>query len=114
MTREAGVFADNRRAKFKELAATNGRVTEADVTAVYDALPPTSPEALIGSWKGHSFDTGHPAHQRLQGMKWAGKDFLSLDDVNPVMIYGEDGKRTPSAPMGKARVGRIHCIDESS
>lgn len=52
-------------------------------------------------------DTGHPAHQRLLDVNWAGKDFHSVDDVDPVILFNEQGKRVVSQDFGKARVSSI-------
>ena len=49
-------------------------------------------------------DTGHPAHQRLTEVSWAGKDFHSVDDVDPVIVFDDNGKRVVSEAFGKARV----------
>ena len=49
-------------------------------------------------------DTGHPAHQRLLDSKWAGKDFHTVDDVDPVLVFDENGNRVVLKDIGKARV----------
>lgn len=71
---------------------------------MYDQLEAIPSEDLIGSWKGTSLDTGHPAHQRLTEVSWAGKDFHSVDDVDPVIVFDDNGKRVVSEAFGKARV----------
>ncbi|KAF9872372.1 hypothetical protein CkaCkLH20_10199 [Colletotrichum karsti] len=97
--------------KFLELTKTEGAVKEADIAAVFDELKPVSPDQLIGSWEGGSFDTGHPAHQQLRSFKWAGKDFRSVDDVDPIMVYGEDGKRSWFSEYGHARIREVKFRD---
>lgn len=82
----------------------NGRIEVAQIAAVFDQLKPISPEFLIGKWKGFSFDTGHPAHRILDTLKWAGKDYRSVDDVDPIMIYDDSGKRSWYSEYGHARV----------
>lgn len=59
---------------------------------------------MIGSWKGGSFDTGHSTHKTLDDFKWAGKDFRSVDDVDPIMIYKDDGSRVWLEKFGHASV----------
>lgn len=71
---------------------------------MYDQLKPVAPEQMIGSWKGGSFDTGHSTHKTLDDFKWAGKDFRSVDDVDPIMIYKDDGSRVWYEEYGHARV----------
>ncbi|CCF39633.1 hypothetical protein CH063_10414 [Colletotrichum higginsianum] len=93
--------------QFAELVKIDGRVDETAVAAVYDHLKPVSPELLVGQWEGGSFDTGHPTHQQLRNFKWAGKDFRSVDDVDPIMRYDKDGKRTWLSEYGHARVREV-------
>lgn len=90
--------------QFHDLTERNGPVEAAEIAAVFDQLKPISPEFLIGKWKGFSFDTGHPAYQILNTLKWAGKDYRSVDDVDPIMIYDDSGKRTWYSEYGHARV----------
>lgn len=59
---------------------------------------------MVGSWKGGSFDTGHSTHKILDDFKWAGKDFRSADDVDPIMLFKEDGSRVWLDTYGHARV----------
>jgi hypothetical protein len=85
------------------LTKETSQLEDAKVSAVFDELKPVRPEQMIGSWKGGSFDTGHPVHMQLGDVKWAGKDFRSENDVDPMVVY-EDGKRTWSSKFGRARV----------
>ncbi|ORY90484.1 GXWXG protein-domain-containing protein [Syncephalastrum racemosum] len=71
-----------------------GRVKEVDVAAVFDKLKPVASKFMIGSWNGGAFDTGHPGKAELEKARWAGKDFLALDNVHPVVVYDDDGNRT--------------------
>lgn len=49
-------------------------------------------------------NTGHPTEDKLSGMKWAGKDFRSTEDVDPIMVYKDDGSRVWNESWGHARV----------
>ncbi|TDZ33239.1 hypothetical protein C8035_v011448 [Colletotrichum spinosum] len=93
--------------QFRELAETVGPVEEAAIAAVYDKLQPVDAEFMISQWEGGSFDTGHPTHQTLRDFKWAGKDFRSVDDVDPIMFYDADGKRTWLSKYGHARLREV-------
>ncbi|KAF6816941.1 cytoplasmic protein [Colletotrichum sojae] len=93
--------------QFLNLEKTDGNVEESAVAAVYEQLKPVVPEFLVGQWEGGSFDTGHPTHQTLREFKWAGKDFRSVDDVDPVMFYDQDRKRTWLKEYGHARVREV-------
>lgn len=93
--------------QFHDLIERNGPIEAAEIAAVFDQLKPIPPEFLIGKWKGFSFDTGHPAHQILDTLKWAGKDYRSVDDVDPIMIYDDSGKRTWYSEYGHARIREV-------
>lgn len=95
--------------QFTELTKIEGHVDEATVAAVYDQLPSVEPAQLIGQWEGGSFDTGHSTHKALKDYKWAGKDYRTVDDVDPVMVYAEDGTRKWMESFGHARV-RCVCV----
>ncbi|TEA13139.1 hypothetical protein C8034_v004752 [Colletotrichum sidae] len=93
--------------QFRELAETAGPVEEAAIAAVYDKLRPVDAEFMVSQWEGGSFDTGHPTHQTLRDFKWAGKDFRSVDDVDPIMFYDAEGKRTWLSKYGHARLREV-------
>lgn len=94
------------------LIEKGGSVTEAEVEKLYDALKPLpSPEFLIGSWGGGGFDTGHPGYAGLAEARWAGKDFRSVDDVDPIMVLDEKENRVWNEEWGHASV---RCYNRSS
>ncbi|KAL4886791.1 GXWXG protein-domain-containing protein [Aspergillus karnatakaensis] len=68
------------------------KVDAATVSALFDQLPPIKPSTLTGSWSGGFFDTGHPVGAQLVEINWVGKEFNSLDEVDPVIVERE-GKR---------------------
>ncbi|KAJ4394035.1 hypothetical protein N0V93_003252 [Gnomoniopsis smithogilvyi] len=93
--------------QFNDLVKTEGHIDEAVVASVYDQLKPVEPQQLIGKWVGGSFDTGHPTHETLKDFKWAGKDYRSIDDVDPIMIYTDDGERKWLESYGHARLRKV-------
>jgi len=40
-------------------------------------------------------------------MKWAGKDFHSVDNVDPIMIYNDSGNRVWKEDAGHARIREV-------
>lgn len=40
-------------------------------------------------------------------LRWAGKDFRGVDDVDPIMVLDEEGKRSWSEEWGHASVSRF-------
>ena len=59
---------------------------------------------MIGEWEGGSFDTGHPTHDQLKTNNWAGKNFRTVDDVEPIVLYDAKGARVWSKDYGNAQV----------
>jgi len=80
-------------------------LSEDDAFALFDQLKPVQPEQFIGPWKGGSVNTNHPTEAKMESLKWAGKDFRSSEDVDPIMSYQEDESRVWNADWGHARVG---------
>ncbi|KAJ5119401.1 hypothetical protein N7448_010070 [Penicillium atrosanguineum] len=78
-----------------------------DVLAAFDKLKPVKPEQFVGSWKGANVNTNHPTEGKLTGMGWAGKDFRSTEDVDPIMVTDESGKRVWNESWGHARLRQI-------
>lgn len=88
---------------------TNKDATISEFDEIYDSLKPVAdPQFLIGDWKGGpintAFNADHPSHIALRDMKWAGKRFNSTENVDPIMIYGDDDKRVCDEKYGHARV----------
>lgn len=83
-------------------------VTDEAVGAIYDTLQPITDADFLtkgtGEWKGHSISTDHPIHKMLVDVEWAGKVFRSVDDVDPIMVYDEEGKREFLSKFGHAQV----------
>ncbi|KAE8420454.1 hypothetical protein BDV36DRAFT_293342 [Aspergillus pseudocaelatus] len=79
--------------QFIQLTKATGLVPESTVENVYNQLKPVPPSFLIGKWDGGDIDTGHIGHKLLKDMKWAGKDFRSVDDGDPIMVYDAEGNR---------------------
>ncbi|KAF7553686.1 hypothetical protein G7Z17_g3426 [Cylindrodendrum hubeiense] len=93
--------------KFNDLTKIDGLIEETVLEDVYKNLPSVSVDTLIGKWKGGSFNTGHPTHKLLRDFRWAGKDFRSADDVDPIMLEDDDGNRIWCSQYGHARVSSI-------
>lgn len=59
---------------------------------------------MLGEWTGGHVETGHPGVAQLKEKRWAGKNFYSVDDVEPVMVYDDNNNRVWLEEFGKARV----------
>jgi hypothetical protein len=90
--------------QFLALIGREGNIKESEVDVVFNRLPPVSPESLFGEWLGRDFDTGHPGVRKNQELEWAGKSFVSLEDVKPMMVFDASGNRVWKEEIGGARV----------
>lgn len=79
-------------------------LTDDEVWELFDELKPIGPDHFTGAWKGGSVNTNHPTEGKMEALKWAGKDFRSTEDVDPIMVYKEDGSRAWNEDWGHARV----------
>jgi hypothetical protein len=73
----------------------------------FDALPPAQEETLIGDWDGELIATGHPGEPMLDGLRWAGKRFVSRDEVYPLICLDESGEREVNPVMGEATIRMV-------
>lgn len=89
--------------QFKKLRESAAPVDTAALDSFFDQLPPIQLSHLVGSWNGGFFDTGHPNGDFMKEISWIGKDFFSIDLVDPVMVE-RDGKRQSWGKWGLASV----------
>ena len=85
----------------------------AELQGVYDSLKPVEPDFLIGQWTGGCIDTGHPTQKLIVEVKWAGKDFHTVNDVDPIMVYNDKGERVFFEERGHAQVSESRWIKRS-
>lgn len=80
-------------------------VTEAEVEKIFGSLKPlASADLLIGSWNGAGVQTGNKGNENLMQMRWVGKDFRGVDDVDPIMVLDDKEQRVWSEEWGHASV----------
>lgn len=72
-------------------ALEDGTDTETAL-AFFDALPHVDLAAMIGSWRGRSFATGHPFDGLLERFGWHGKRFESSEEVQPLVFDTPSGQ----------------------
>lgn len=73
----------------------------------FDALPALGEADLLGDWDGELVPTGHPGEQLLDGLRWAGKRFVSRDEVYPLICLGDADEREVNPVMGEATVRMV-------
>jgi hypothetical protein len=85
-------------------APPDTQIPESSVEPIFNALQPIKPSFMLGSWSGGSIDTGHPGHKTLLAMRWAGKEFRSVDDADPIVVFDEKGERVFLEDWGHSSV----------
>lgn len=73
----------------------------------FDALEPVGEDELIGEWDGELVPTGHAGEPLLEGLKWAGKRFVSRDEVYPLICLDDAGERAVNPVMGEATIRMV-------
>lgn len=84
-----------------------GAQTIDDVFAVFDELPAVDVEQMLGDWNGGLVPTGHPGEAQLDGLRWAGKQFRSANDVDPLICLNEAGERFATDVLGQAQLRAV-------
>jgi hypothetical protein len=80
----------------------------------FASLPPVDAGFMLGSWSGGVFNTGHPGEAMLDQIRWCGKEFNSTEDVAPIVVRDEQGRRVVSDVMGAARLRMIPSPGETT
>lgn len=72
--------------------------TTAEALAAFDALPAIdSLEFVFGRWRGSGLHSDHPMDGLLENYAWYGKEFLSADEVHP-LVFRASGSRGDGSP----------------
>ena len=90
--------------KLQELLQRDAPVPLVELDEWFATLPSVTTDEMLGSWNGGVFNTGHPGEKMLAKLAWVGKDFQSVDHVEPIVCQGPDGSRVTNAVMGQARL----------
>lgn len=101
MTSSSTLSRADAHTRFTELRATDGRVDDADLDAVWAGLATLRPEEMLGRWHGGEFTTGHAINGMLDKAGWYGKTFTSRNDVQPLICRDADGKLYSNRELGK-------------
>lgn len=91
--------------QFLDIALSGENVQEAIVEKLYNELGAVSPVSMIGTWVGGNINTGHVGCKQLEDMRWAGKEFRSTDDGDPIIVYDDNHNRVWNKDWGHSSVG---------
>ena len=72
-------------ASFRAIAQQEKTTTE-EALQLFDELEPVNIEFMIGRWQGSGFPTGHQMDGLLEAMNWYGKEFVSAEQVHPLLF----------------------------
>ncbi|KAL3473248.1 hypothetical protein BJX99DRAFT_261556 [Aspergillus californicus] len=89
------------------LIRQNQPVTPVAVENYYNSLAAVSLDSLLGEWHGTCVLTGHPGTKSLIDVRWTGKNFHSVDNVDPIIVKDEKEGRAVNGFMGKARIREV-------
>lgn len=79
-------------------------ISPTEVKAYFDGRPPVRPSFMLGEWQGLAVLTGNKLVEVLHSVKWAGKNFYGVDQVEPMVCLDDNGCRFCNPNWGGARV----------
>jgi len=74
------------------------KTTTEEALNIFDQLEKTNLEFMIGQWKGYGIHTNHPMDGLLEFFDWYGKEFVSPEQVHPLLFIDNDHKVTAITP----------------
>jgi hypothetical protein len=78
----------------------------AEAEALFLSLGSVPVERLTGFWRGRSVETGHSVDELLRASGWIGKEFLSAEDVHPLVLEGAFGRYRMNPGRVPLRIAR--------
>ncbi|WP_419999202.1 DUF4334 domain-containing protein [Streptomyces boninensis] len=87
--------------RWRALRAAEGQVDPGELDAVWAGLEAVDAAAILGSWRGFAFLTGHPIEKVLAASRWHGKRFDAPDDAKPLICRAEDGSLYSDTESGR-------------
>jgi hypothetical protein len=67
---------------------TSKRTSVDTAAKIFKELDPVDIDFMLGRWQGFEIATGHPIDGLLDASGWYGKDFVSLEEVHPLLVRG--------------------------
>jgi hypothetical protein len=91
----------------RRLIDSDGHAAVDTLLELHDALEAIDTSFMLGDWEGGALRTGHAGEAQLVAMGWVGKAFHGEDDVDPIIVRDEQGRRVASPIMGKATLRMV-------
>ncbi|RDH32332.1 GXWXG protein-domain-containing protein [Aspergillus welwitschiae] len=89
-------------------------ISPTEVKDSFDERPPVRPSFMLGEWQGLAVLTGNKLVEVLHSVKWAGKNFYGVDQVEPMVCLDDNGCRFCNPNWGGARIREIKYNDTVS
>ncbi|WP_436740023.1 DUF4334 domain-containing protein [Streptomyces sp. BBFR102] len=89
------------RERYDALRDAAGPVSAQALDALWADLEAVAVSAVLGSWRGFAFPTGHPVQRVLARSRWHGKRFVALDDAKPLICRAGDGSLYSDTTSGR-------------
>ena len=75
-----------------------GKTTTERALQLFDALEPVNLDFMLGRWQGSGLHTDHPMDGLLETSNWYGKEFVTPENVHPLLFLDSKGKIFKVAP----------------
>lgn len=95
-------------ARWEALRAAPGLIDPDELDAVWADLEVVEASAILGSWRGFAFPTGHPVERVLAKSRWHGKRFTTPADATPLVCRADDGSLYSDTTAGKGEASLWH------
>ena len=73
-------------------------LTTEEALAYFDSLATVQLDFMFGKWKGGEVPTNHPMDGLLEATNWYGKEFISRDEVFPLVLSNRPGETYKIVP----------------
>ncbi|MEO1593487.1 MAG: DUF952 domain-containing protein [Cyanobacteria bacterium J06632_22] len=78
--------------------STGNWMSRNSALTLFDALDSVETDTLIGQWQGYGFPTGHPMDGLLEATGWYGKEFITTEQVHPLLFSDSQGSLYKISP----------------
>lgn len=95
-------------ARWVALRAAPGLIDPDELDAVWADLEVVEASAILGSWRGFAFPTGHPVERVLAKSRWHGKRFTTPADATPLVCRADDGSLYSDTTAGRGEASLWH------
>ncbi|MFI0355209.1 DUF4334 domain-containing protein [Actinomadura sp. 9N407] len=86
------------------LVQGTGSAAPGELERLYDRLAPVSPTFMLGTWQGGVFERADAMAAMLIKMRWYGKRFAGIENVEPLLCRDDAGEIYSFTGMGMARL----------